>query len=98
MRGPQPIATRPDPARASPAGNQAQKPPAPDIPQDRHQVPDRAVLPVPARPLVGVTGGIMGAALGAAENLDIEDDFKQRVQDMLQPATSAILVILRKAI
>lgn len=39
----------------------------------------------------------MGAALGAAENLGIKDDFKQRVQDMLEPGTSAILVILRKA-
>jgi uncharacterized membrane protein len=38
-----------------------------------------------------------GAALGAAENLDIKDDFKQRVQDLVQPGTSAILVILRKA-
>jgi hypothetical protein len=39
----------------------------------------------------------MGAALGAAENLGIKDDFKQRVQHMLEPRTSAILVILRKA-
>jgi hypothetical protein len=31
-----------------------------------------------------------------AENLDIKDDFKQRVQDMLQPGTSAILVIPRR--
>ena len=51
----------------------------------------------PLAPLVGVAGGIMGAALGAAENLGIKDDFKQRVQDMLEPGTSAILVILRKA-
>ena len=39
----------------------------------------------------------MGAALGAAENLGIKGDFKQRVQDMVQPGTSAILVILRQA-
>src|ERR1700753_2915201 len=51
----------------------------------------------PLAPLVGVAGGIMGGALGAAENLGIKDDFKQRVQDVLQPGTSAILVILRKA-
>jgi uncharacterized membrane protein len=51
----------------------------------------------PLAPLVGVAGGIMGAALGAATNLGIKDDFKQRVQDMLEPGTSAILVILRKA-
>jgi uncharacterized membrane protein len=51
----------------------------------------------PLAPVVGVAGGIMGAALGSAENLGIRDDFKQRVQDMIQPGTSAILVILRKA-
>ena len=38
----------------------------------------------PLAPLVGVAGGIMGAALGAAENLGIKGDFKQRVQDMLR--------------
>jgi uncharacterized membrane protein len=41
----------------------------------------------PLAPLVGVAGGIMGAALGAAENLGIKDDFKQRVQDMLEPGS-----------
>jgi uncharacterized membrane protein len=51
----------------------------------------------PLAPLVGVAGGIMGAALGAAGNLDIKDDFKRRVQDMVQPGTSAILVVVRKA-
>ena len=50
----------------------------------------------PLAPLVGVAGGIMGAALGAAGNLGIKDDFKQRVQDLVQPGTSAILVIVRK--
>ena len=50
----------------------------------------------PLAPLVGVAGGIMGAALGAAENLGIKDDFRQRVQDMVKPGTSAILVIVRK--
>jgi hypothetical protein len=48
-------------------------------------------------PLVGVAGGIMGAALGAAGNLGIKGDFKQRVQEALEPGTSAILVILRLA-
>jgi uncharacterized membrane protein len=51
----------------------------------------------PLAPLVGVAGGIMGAALGTAGELGIKDEFKQRVQDMVQPGTSAILVILRKA-
>jgi uncharacterized membrane protein len=50
----------------------------------------------PLAPLVGVAGGIMGAALGAAEDLGIKEDFRQRVQDLVQPGTSAILVILRK--
>jgi len=50
----------------------------------------------PLAPLVGVAGGIMGAALGAAGNLGIKDDFRQRVQDMVQPGTSAILVVVRK--
>jgi uncharacterized membrane protein len=39
----------------------------------------------------------MGAALGAAGNLGIKDDFKRRVQDQVQPGTSAILVVVRKA-
>jgi uncharacterized membrane protein len=50
----------------------------------------------PLAPLVGVAGGIMGAALGAAGNLGVKDDFRQRVQDMVKPGTSAILVIVRK--
>jgi uncharacterized membrane protein len=51
----------------------------------------------PLAPLAGVAGGIMGAAFGAAETLGIKGEFKQRVQNMIQPGTSAILVILRKA-
>lgn len=51
----------------------------------------------PFAPLVGVAGGVMGAALGAAGKLGIKDDFKQRVKDMMGPGTSAILVIVRKA-
>jgi len=46
--------------------------------------------------MVGAAGGIMGAALGAAGNLGIKDEFRQRVQDVLQPGTSAIMVIVRK--
>jgi hypothetical protein len=43
-----------------------------------------------------VAGGIRGAALGAAGNLGIKDDFRQQVQDMVKPGTSAIMVIVRK--
>jgi uncharacterized membrane protein len=50
----------------------------------------------PLAPLVGAAGGLMGAALGAAGNIGLKDDFKQRVQDMVQPGTSAILVLVRK--
>src|SRR3984893_18296888 len=50
----------------------------------------------PLAPLVGVAGGVVGAAFGAAGNLGIKDDFKRRVQDRVQPGTSAILAIVRK--
>jgi uncharacterized membrane protein len=50
----------------------------------------------PLAPVVGVAGGIMGAALGAAGNLGIKDEFRQRVQDLVRPGTSAIVVIVRK--
>ena len=50
----------------------------------------------PIAPVIGVAGGIMGAALGAAGDLGIKDEFRQRVHDMLQPGTSAIMVIVRK--
>ena len=51
----------------------------------------------PLAPLAGAVGGVMGAALGAAGNLGIKDSFKQRVKDLVQPGTSAILVVARKA-
>jgi uncharacterized membrane protein len=50
----------------------------------------------PAFPLTAAAGGLMGAALGATGDLGIKDEFKQRVQDLVQPGTSAILVIVRK--
>jgi len=55
------------------------------------------LLLFPVAALAGVAGGLIGAAFGEAKNLDIKDDFKQRVQDVVQPGTSAILVIVRKA-
>jgi uncharacterized membrane protein len=51
----------------------------------------------PFAPITGVAGGVMGAALGASGDLAIKDDFKQRVRDLVQPGTSALLVIVRKA-
>src|SRR6476646_6827418 len=50
----------------------------------------------PLAPLAGLAGGIMGTALGAAWHLGIKDDFRQRVQDLVQPGTSALMVIVRK--
>lgn len=55
------------------------------------------VFLLPVAPLVGMAGGLVGAALGAAENLGIRDDFRQRVNDLVQPGTSAIFVVVRKA-
>ena len=50
----------------------------------------------PLAPLVGAASGLMGAALGAAQDLGIRDDFKKRVQDMVRPGTSALLVVVRR--
>ena len=50
----------------------------------------------PLAPVAGVAGGIMGAAIGAGTDLGIKDDFRERVQELVQPGTSALLVIARK--
>ena len=50
----------------------------------------------PLGPVVGVAGGIMGAAIGAGTDLSIKDDFRQRVQELVQPGTSALLIIVRR--
>jgi uncharacterized membrane protein len=52
---------------------------------------------LPFAPLFSVAGGLMGSALGVAGDLDIKDDFKNRAQDLVQPGSSAIFVVLRKA-
>jgi uncharacterized membrane protein len=52
---------------------------------------------LPFAPLFSVAGGLMGSALGVAGDLDIKQDFKNRAQDLVQPGTSAIFVVLRKA-
>ena len=50
----------------------------------------------PLAPVVGVAGGIVGAAIGAGTDLGIKDDFRERVQDLVQPGTSALMVIVRR--
>jgi uncharacterized membrane protein len=50
----------------------------------------------PLAPTAGAASGLMGAALGAAGDLGIKDEFKQRVQHLVQPGTSAIFVAVRK--
>jgi len=37
-----------------------------------------------------------GGGLGPAAGLNIDADFKQRAQDMAKPATSALMVVIRK--
>jgi uncharacterized membrane protein len=55
------------------------------------------VILLPFAPLFIAAGGLMGSALGVAGDLDIREDFKKRAQDLLQPGSSAILVVVRKA-
>ena len=50
----------------------------------------------PLAPAAAAAGGLMGAAIGAAGDLGIKGEFKERVQDLVQPGTSAIMVIVRK--
>jgi uncharacterized membrane protein len=50
----------------------------------------------PLAPVVGAVGGIMGAAIGAGTDLGIREDFRQRVQELVQPGTSALLIIARR--
>lgn len=45
---------------------------------------------------LGVAGGLAGAGIGTAADLAIDDTFKQQVQGLVQPGSSAILVVLRK--
>ena len=37
-----------------------------------------------------------GIRTGCSRRLGIKDDFRQRVQDLVQPGTSALMVIVRK--
>jgi uncharacterized membrane protein len=45
---------------------------------------------------LGLAGGLAGVGIGTAADLAIEDTFKRQVQDLAQPGTSAILVVVRK--
>jgi len=54
------------------------------------------VILLPFAPLFIAAGGLMGSALGVAGDLNIKDDFKNQAQDLVQPGSSAIFVVLRK--
>jgi uncharacterized membrane protein len=45
---------------------------------------------------LGLAGGLAGLGIGTAADLAIEDTFRQQVQDLVRPGTSAILVVVRK--
>jgi uncharacterized membrane protein len=55
------------------------------------------VILLPFAPLFIAAGGLMGSALGVAGDLDIKEDFKNRAQDLVQPGSSAIFAVLRRA-
>src|ERR1700749_2669038 len=50
----------------------------------------------PLAPVAGAAGGIMGAAIGVGTDMGIKDDFRQRVQELVRPGTSALVVIVRR--
>jgi uncharacterized membrane protein len=54
-----------------------------------------APVAVPVAPMLGAAGGLAGAGIGVGADLVIEEDFRRHVQDLLQPGTSALLIILR---
>ena len=49
----------------------------------------------PVVPMLGAAGGLAGAGIGVGADLVTEEDFRRGVQDLLQPGTSALLIILR---
>lgn len=49
-------------------------------------------------PIAGMAiGGAIGAAAGGLSSMGIKDDFKNRVLDVVQPGTSAILAVVRRS-
>jgi uncharacterized membrane protein len=49
-------------------------------------------------PVAGlVVGGLMGALAGKAADMGLDEEFRRRVQDVLQPGSSAVVLIFSKA-
>lgn len=49
-------------------------------------------------PIAGFAiGGLVGAASGGIARLDLKEDFKRQFADLVQPGTSAVMVIVRRA-
>jgi uncharacterized membrane protein len=44
-----------------------------------------------------IVGGLMGALMGKAADMGIDDEFRQKVQDVLKPGSSAVVLIFNKA-
>ena len=44
-----------------------------------------------------IVGGLMGAVAGKAAEMGIDDEFRRRVQDVLKPGSSAVVLIFSKA-
>jgi uncharacterized membrane protein len=43
-----------------------------------------------------IVGGLLGALLGKAADMGIDDEFRQKVQDVLKPGSSAVVLIFSK--
>jgi uncharacterized membrane protein len=43
-----------------------------------------------------ILGGILGAMMGKVADMGIDDDFRKRVQDVLKPGSSAVVIMFSK--
>ena len=43
-----------------------------------------------------ILGGILGAMMGKVADMGIDDEFRKRVQDVLQPGSSAVVMLFSK--
>jgi uncharacterized membrane protein len=43
-----------------------------------------------------ILGGLMGAVMGKVADMGIDDEFRQKVQDVLQPGKAAVVIIFSK--